>query len=688
MKRILSALTTALPPEPSSGQGVLLVEFTPDSGAAAFRMLEAEPGLLVELATLPDNSKDLAVDERFGAILMTADELGPMLLAQLDALSMAHPEMPVVVLLSRLDEQVEAELILAGAAECLGQSGLDGRGLRRCLRRASLRRRRALETRRQSDATLEAVRVNLDQAQRVGHVGIWEWDIISDHLWFSDEAHRILGMSGLGGAISYQQFLNSVHDEDRGRVEAALDCSLTSLTHYQVEHRLCWGDGSVRFVRQEGEVACDEAGRPTRMVGTLLDTTRRRQVEEALSAAQEHLERRVRERTRALLQEIAQRQRAQTVLRESEQRIRTITDALPGLIAYIDNDRCFQFANRRHEEWLGVVPERLIGQPVALVMGEAMYSSMEPFIDRVLAGEEVSHDGWISMASGEMRAYQATYLPDMAAEGGVNGFFSLILDVTSSRLAEQQLRAAKEAAELADRAKTEFLANMSHELRTPLNAIIGFSDIMHTEIMGPLGSDTYRGYVGDILNSGRHLLEVINEILDMSKVEAGHIELHAEEVCLSELVRITLRLVRERAEYAKIAIDNAIGDDLPSVIVDERRFKQILLNLLSNAVKFTPPGGTVHLWTEPGENGGLVVAVSDDGIGMDENGIAKALSPFGQVESSLARRFDGTGLGLPLTKAFTELHGGRLELISAPSMGTTVRICLPPDRVLKPVPAL
>jgi len=665
----------------------MFIEYAPACAAVVSRMLAGEHGLMVERRELPDNPNDMDLDDRFGGILIAADELGPMLLAQVDALSMAHPGLPVVVVLARLDEQSESELILAGAAECLGLAGLDGRGLVRCLRRANLRRRRALETRRQSDATLEAVRVNLDQAQRVGHVGIWEWDLVSGELWFSDEAHRILGLSGVGGAISSQQFLNTVYGEDRPQFEAALDCSLTSLGHFQVEHRLNRSDGSLRVVRQEGEIASDDAGRPTRMVGTMLDITRRRQVEEALSAAQEHLERRVRERTRALLQEIAQRQRAQTVLRESEQRIRTITDALPGLIAYIDTNRCFQFANRRHLEWLGLNPDDLIGQPVSAVMGEARYAAMSPFIDRVLEGEEVSHDGWMPVENGELWAYQATYLPDIGVDGGVNGYFSLILDVTSNRLAEQQLRAAKEAAELADRAKTEFLANMSHELRTPLNAIIGFSDIMHTEIMGELGNDFYRGYVGDILTSGRHLLEVINEILDMSKVEAGHVELHAAEVCLSELAKVTVRLVRERAEQAKIAIDNAIAEDIPPILVDERRFKQILLNLLSNAVKFTPPGGTVHIWTEPDDlTGGLVVAVSDDGIGMDEEGIAKALSPFGQVESSLSRRFDGTGLGLPLTKAFTELHGGRLEIISAPAKGTTVRICLPPERMLRSQP--
>jgi len=258
----------------------------------------------------------------------------------------------------------------------------------------------------------------------------------------------------------------------------------------------------------------------------------------------------------------------------------------------------------------------------------------------------------------------------------------LLKEIEQRRRTENQLRAAKDAAEMADRAKTEFLANMSHELRTPLNAIIGFSEVMSTELMGPLGNETYLGYVRDILSSGQHLLEVINEILDMSKIEAGQVELYPAPLRLFELVPNVLRLMRERAEGGQVLLLSEVPDNLPPVLVDERRFKQILLNLLSNAIKFTARQGQVRIWARHEADGGISLGVSDSGVGMDADGVAKALTPFGQVDSSLSRRHEGTGLGLPLAKSFTELHGGHLELSSLPGQGTTVTIRIPAARVL------
>ncbi len=684
MKRLLSALKTALPPVIRMGQGVLLLCHGGAAPAVAEAIIRRENDLPLQVLPAPLQAGGLPVSDQLGALLLAGDQFCPDFLALTEDLAAAFPDLPLLVALARMPECAESDLILAGAVECLALPGPGEAHLVRALRRAMLRHRRAQETRRQSEAALQTVRFNLDQAQRIGHVGIWEWDVLSGELWLSDEALRILGLpSRSGGTITYQQLLDAVPAEDRAAVEAAMDCSLTSLSGYHVEHRTRWRDGSIHTVRQQGEVACDENGLPTRMVGTLLDITRRRQVEKALSAAQEQLERRVRDRTRALLREVAQRQRAESVLRESEQRIRTIADALPGLIAYIDHGRRFQFANRQHQDWLGLAPEGMVGKTAAEVLPEEMLALMRPHLSEVLAGHEVSYGGWITAHNGERRAIQATHLPHRAADGEVLGFFSLVLDVTVSRLAEQQLRAAKEAAELADRAKSEFLANMSHELRTPLNAIIGFSDVMRAEVMGPLGNDAYRGYAGDIHDSGQHLLSVINEILDMSKVEAGQVELFPEEVVLPDLARQTLPLLRERAEQAKVRLLNALDEDLPPLLVDARRFKQIVLNLLSNAVKFTLPGGTVRLWAELEADGTLTLSVSDDGIGMDADGMAKAFRPFAQVDGSLARRFDGTGLGLPLTKAFIELHGGRLELISAIGHGTIARVHVPAERVLR-----
>ncbi len=245
-------------------------------------------------------------------------------------------------------------------------------------------------------------------------------------------------------------------------------------------------------------------------------------------------------------------------------------------------------------------------------------------------------------------------------------------EIAERKRTEEALLAAKEAAELANRSKSEFLANMSHELRTPLNAIIGFSEMIKTATFGPIGSPKYREYATDIYGSGQHLLNVITDILDISKIEAGKLELHEEPVDVPEAVESCLMLVNERAENAGLTLEIEIADDLPPLRADERKLKQILINLLSNAVKFTPEGGTVttRVWCH--RDDGYVFQVADTGIGIAPDDIPKVLAPFGQVDSTLARKYEGTGLGLPLTKSLVEMHGGSFDLQSEPGVGTTV----------------
>jgi PAS domain S-box-containing protein len=263
------------------------------------------------------------------------------------------------------------------------------------------------------------------------------------------------------------------------------------------------------------------------------------------------------------------------------------------------------------------------------------------------------------------------------------GFVALYSDVTERHRAENALRDAKEAAEIANRTKSEFLANMSHELRTPLNAIIGFSEIIEKEIFGPIGSPRYKEYANDIFESGTHLLNLINDILDVSKAEAGKIELQESQILLADLVDSSLRLIMPRAREAGVALAEPHVDHLPPLRADERRLKQVLINLLSNAVKFTPAGGRVSLDATVEPERGLAIRVRDTGIGMAPEEILKAMEPFGQVDSRLARKYEGTGLGLPLSKALVELHGGTLEIESQPGAGTTVTVRLPPERLVR-----
>ena len=278
--------------------------------------------------------------------------------------------------------------------------------------------------------------------------------------------------------------------------------------------------------------------------------------------------------------------------------------------------------------------------------------------------------------------YTTTKMPYRDATGQTAGFIGISRDVTEERHAATELRQAKEDAEYASRTKSEFLANMSHELRTPLNAIIGFSEIIKSEAFGPVGTATYKEYAKDINDSGAHLLAVINDILDLSKVESGNMELNLGDVALDDIVRSVKVLVRERAQHASVLLDFPPQQNLSVLRADETKLKQILVNLLSNAIKFTEPGGHVSLTVET-DGGSIVLKVADTGIGIPADAIAKAMKPFGQVDSQLSRRYEGSGLGLPLAKRLTELHGGELSLESEVDHGTTVTVRIPAGRTIR-----
>ena len=259
------------------------------------------------------------------------------------------------------------------------------------------------------------------------------------------------------------------------------------------------------------------------------------------------------------------------------------------------------------------------------------------------------------------------------------GYF-LVQQLRWREAAQTELMRAKETAESANRAKSAFLANMSHELRTPLNAIIGFSEIIKTQTFGPR-SERYPDYAGHILHSGMHLLALINDILNLSKLEAGRLTLHEENVDLRSLVESCITLVETQALRAKIRLSVSLDEHVRSIRADDRRLRQILINLLSNAVKFTPDGGQICI-SSAQENGGLAIAVSDSGIGMAPEDIPKAMTPFGQINSRVRRKQEGTGLGLPLAKQLVELHGGTFRIESKPNSGTTVTFVLPAERVI------
>jgi len=262
------------------------------------------------------------------------------------------------------------------------------------------------------------------------------------------------------------------------------------------------------------------------------------------------------------------------------------------------------------------------------------------------------------------------------------GFVTVYTDVTERKQSEEALREALLQAETANRSKSEFLANMSHELRTPLNAIIGFSQVLQDELKGPLGDPSYREYARDIHESGTLLLGLISDILDLSKIEAGKLELHEARQSVAEIVGACRRIIEGRAKEAGLALETRLTGGLPHLRVDERALKQILLNLLSNAAKFTPEGGRIAIDARVDDDGWFAISVSDTGIGIAPADISNALSTFGQVENYLTRGKQGTGLGLPLAKSLVEAHGGTLEVESELSVGTSVTVRFPAERVI------
>ena len=278
-------------------------------------------------------------------------------------------------------------------------------------------------------------------------------------------------------------------------------------------------------------------------------------------------------------------------------------------------------------------------------------------------------------ANGVVMEVRSSYMP-----GG--GLILSFTDVTDRKRTEQTLREAKDAAERGNRAKNSFLANISHELRTPLNAIIGFSEMMKHEIFGPLEPANYRTYVDDIHESGMHLLELINDILDMSKAEAGMTDLQESAVNVVDIIRTSVRMMTRRAYNGGISVEEELPGQLPMLRADERRLRQIVLNLLSNAVKFTDDGGRVAIAALLAPDGHFLIRISDNGIGMTPEDMVRVMEPFVQADSRLSRKYEGSGLGLPLTKALVNAHGGTLTLASEPDKGTTATVSFPPERVM------
>jgi two-component system cell cycle sensor histidine kinase PleC len=499
-------------------------------------------------------------------------------------------------------------------------------------------------------------------AVEAARCGIWEWDLAAGELYMSDITGAMLGWGG-GGVAPTGQVLERVAPEHRDRVRQAIAAAMAQGA-FDVSFRVQRLEGAVWIDARGQAVGAAGLGGFTRLVGVALDVTEERIAQVRAQAA--------------------------------EVRLQGAIESVPEGFVLWDRQERLVLCNQNFRRFFGLEPRLLKpGAPRNAVerLTRAAFKGAPPAMRGEEAREAELEDGrWITMS--ERRT----------ADGG---YVVTYVDVTAlkqqeqaRRLNEEQLqravvgleRARAEADELAqkyaaekvraegaNRAKSEFLANMSHELRTPLNAINGFSEMMVGEMFGPLGDDRYRTYSQDILNSGQHLLALINDVLDMSKIEAGKLNLRFEPVRLDELAEDAVRLIKNRAETAGLAVAIDVPA-LPEVEGDYRALKQVLLNLLSNAVKFTPRGGRVVLKAEGrrdnmGER--VRVSVADTGIGIAAQDMIRLARPFEQIESQQSKTQQGTGLGLALSKSLVEMHGGMLEIESQPGVGTTVSFLLP-----------
>jgi len=419
-----------------------------------------------------------------------------------------------------------------------------------------------------------------------------------------------------------------------------------------LEFQMHRGDGSLVWVLYSGNEMLYE-GQPA-IIGTFTDITARREAEEARL--------------------------------QSEEKFRLLADNANDFISIYSLDSICLYASPSVEKLLGYKPEEMLGK----VFKEIAHPEDHDIVVKTNAkstnaeGPSPRYVFRMLHKEGHWEWMESTSTVEKDPRTGKFSHVSSVSRVVTDRiLHEQELSLAQEAAESANRAKSEFIAHMSHEIRTPLNAIIGFSEVMRDQLFGPLGSDRYMDYMNDIHNSGKHLLDLINDILDLSKIEAGKFELQEDRVELQNIVNTAIRFMHERAESKKIKLESRLDVDL-EIWADKRALTQVLLNMIGNAIKFTEEQGSVTIEARLDRTGDLLLTITDTGIGIAAEDLERVLQPFGQARksSSIANAEPGTGLGLPLSRSFVEKHGGSFDITSEPGIGTRITITLPASRVM------
>ncbi|WP_395649518.1 ATP-binding protein [Brevundimonas sp.] len=498
-------------------------------------------------------------------------------------------------------------------------------------------------------------------AVEAARCGVWEWDLEVEEVVISDYMATLLGLPQ-GGVVAAEEVFARVHPKYREIVQHALSQAAT-FGAFETTFPVTGLDGAVRWIDARGQArgARTEEGFAS-ILGVALDITEAR--------------------------------RAKAHAQAAESRLRDGIESVSDAFALFDRQGRLILCNQAFKDAFGLQPEMTrrgaSKDELNRIAALAIKCEHPASSDRAGVHEVELHDGrWLQLSerftSDGGAVVTATDLTTIKRQEAETQRAAASLRATVDQLESSQEKLsllarkyeiAMTRAEAANQAKSEFLANMSHELRTPLNAINGFSEIMAGEMFGPVGDARYKGYAGDILKSGQHLLSLINDILDMAKIEAGKMTLHYEKVSLKEVCEDALRLMRGKAEEAGLTLV-LDAPELPDIDADQRGMKQVMLNLISNAIKFTPEGGSVTVSVREIDRGRQKVAVADTGIGIAPEDLGRLARPFEQVEGQHSKTTQGTGLGLALTKSLIEMHHGLMTMDSEPGSGTVVSFDLP-----------
>ncbi len=518
---------------------------------------------------------------------------------------------------------------------------------------------------READVIYETVRSRIDTALNRGRCGLWDWDLARGRIFWSQSMFDILGLKAKDDLLSFGDVNALMHPDDLELYALATDLAEARTTTIDHAFRMRHASGHWVWLRARCEIV-RQAGDPgLHLIGIAVDVTEQKSLVEKTMAA--------------------------------DMRLRDAIETIPEAFVLWDADNRLVLCNSNFQELHHLPDSEIV---VGASYESVVAAGSKPVVrNKVVTGgpavpgartfEAQLEDGrWLHIS--ERRTKDGGYVSvgtDITAlktheEKLIDSEQRLIATVSDLRASQQRTAelaekyaVEKTRAEDANQAKSKFLANMSHELRTPLNAIIGFSEIMESGMFGPLGAEKYREYCNDILGSGQYLLDVINDILDMSKIEAGRIRLDFEDLALDSLLAESMRVVSARASDKQLKLSARISPEL-HLRADRRALKQVALNLLSNAVKFTPAGGEVTVRGRMADNY-VVLSIADSGIGIAKEALAKLGRPFEQVESQLTKSHQGSGLGLAIAKSLVELHGGRMRIRSTLGKGTLVVVHLP-----------